>query len=209
MDTTNNDSLSRSSQTVRRNTDRDEMVAKHKSLVRGIAQSVMRRTRSQTDFDELMSWGYTGLLEAIDRFVEGGEATFATFAFYRVRGAMLDGIGKIAPLSRKCYRQAARAGDFHAIYASDREPEEIVDPRSALSPADLSEHNELCDVLHAAIDKLPVQQRRLVRGHYFQDKDLQDVGRSFGLSKSWASRAHASAIANLREEMRESLALAA
>ncbi len=213
MDTTNNNTGSlrckRGSHTLRLANERTEMVSEYRSLVRGIARSVMRRTHSQADFDELMSWGYTGLLEAIDRFEEGGKATFATFAYYRIRGAMLDGIGTIAPLSRKCYRQAARAGDFHVIYATDHEPEDILDPRDELSPEHLSEHNELCGVLHAAIGKLPVQQQRLVQGHYFRGEDLQDAGKKVGISKSRASRAHATAIANLREEMRESLAMAA
>ncbi len=190
-------------------TNRDAVVAEHLPMVRRIALRVLRRTHGQADLDELMAWGTTGLLEAMNRFVPGGEATLATFAYLRVRGAMLDGIGKIAPLSRKDYRHAASRGDFHAIYSKDMQPEEIIDPRAGMSPEDVAERNELTAALRTAIDKLPAQQQTLVMDHYFGDATLQDSGKTLGISKSWASRAHANALANLREEMETCVALAA
>jgi RNA polymerase sigma factor for flagellar operon FliA len=188
---------------------RDAIVAEHLPMVRRIALRVLRRTHGQADLEELMAWGTTGLLEAMDRFVEGGEASLATFAFLRVRGAMLDGIGKIAPLSRKDYRHAASRGDLHAIYSEDIEPGEIVDPRAGMSPEDFAVRNELNAALKTAIDRLPTQQQTLVMDHYFGNATLQDSGKTLGISKSWASRAHANALANLRQEMQSSVAMAA
>ena len=105
--------------------------------------------------------------------------------------------------------QAARAGDFHAIYSENCEPEEILDPRTGLSPEDFTLRNEMTSALRAAITKLPEQQQHLVRNHYFGNKTLQDAGKTIGISKSWASRAHANALANLREEMEKAVAIAA
>jgi len=178
-------------------------------LIRNIALKVMRQTQNQADFDELMAWGTTGLLEAMSRYVEGSDATLGTYAYHRIRGAMLDGIGHIAPLSRKCYRQAARCGDFHAIYLEDCEPEEILDPRHGLSPEDFTSRTELCGVLSKAITNLPTEQQHLVMSHYFQNETLKQAGKTLGISKSWASRAHAHALENLREAMGESVAMAA
>jgi len=190
-------------------TARDAIVAEHLPMVRRIALRVLRRTHGQADLEELIAWGTTGLLEAMNRFVEGGEATLATFAYLRVRGAMLDGIGKIAPLSRKDYRHAAGRGDLHAIYAEDIEPEAIADPRAGLSPEDFAARNEMRRALRSAIGKLPTQQQTLVMDHYFGDATLQDSGKTLGISKSWASRAHANALASLRQEMETSVAMAA
>lgn len=188
---------------------RDAIVEAHMPMVLRIAKRVHRRTNGQADIDELVGWGITGLLEAMDRYVEGGNATLATFAYYRVRGAMLDGIGKIAPLSRKSYRQAAAAGDLHAIYAADIDPDEIVDNRANSNPEECTARNEVNEVLRAAIDKLPAQQRTLVMDHYFGNATLQQSGRSLGISKSWASRAHASALETLRLQLEHSAAIAA
>ncbi len=188
---------------------RDAVVAAQMPMVRRIAKRVHRRTNGQADMEELVAWGTTGLLEAMNRFVEGGEASLATFAYYRVRGAMLDGIGKIAPLSRKNYRQAAACGDLHAIYSADIEPEEIVDPRPGQSPEDFAARNELKHALKIAIAKLPAQQQTLVIDHYFGNATLQQSGKTLGISKSWASRAHANALANLRQEMEATVAMAA
>lgn len=188
--------------------ERDARAISYLPLVHKIAHQVQRRTRDQTDIEELVAWGTTGLLEAMDRYVEGGKASLGTFAYYRIRGAMLDGIGHVAPLSRKCYRQAARRGDFHAIYGADCEPEAIPDPRDGLSPEDFTAENEIREVLFEAITRLPPQQQHLVRSHYFENQPLNEAGKHLGISKSWASRAHANALANLREEMQESVALA-
>jgi RNA polymerase sigma factor for flagellar operon FliA len=47
--------------------------------------------------------GHQGLLEAARRFDEGRGVTFRRFANYRVRGAMLDGVRKSAPLPRRAH----------------------------------------------------------------------------------------------------------
>lgn len=187
---------------------RDLTVAEQLPMVRRIALRVLRRTRGQADLEELMAWGTTGLLEAMDRYEEGGEATLATYSYLRIRGAMLDGIGKIAPLSRKDYRHAASQGDFHAIYTEDIEPEDIVDPRSGLSPEEFTARKELNTVLAKAIGKLPPQQQTLVMDHYFGNATLRDSGIALGISKSWASRAHAKALESLREELESVTAMA-
>ncbi len=191
------------------NTTRDAVVAEHLPLVNRIAKKISHRVRGKVEMEELVAWGTTGLLEAMDRYQEGSEATLATFAYLRIRGAMLDGIGKVAPLSRKDYRRAGSRGDFHAIYAAAVETNELADPRSDLSPEDFASRKEVNAELMKAIAKLPEQQRTLVMDHYFGDATLQESGKTLGISKSWASRAHAKALANLREEMQSAVALAA
>lgn len=181
-------------------------VAEYMPLVHKIANQVHRRVNGQVDREDLVSWGTTGLLEAMSRFEPGREARLATFAYYRIRGAMLDGIGKVAPLSRKCYRNARAAGDKHAIYREDCEAEEILDPRAAISPADFAERQQLQGILERAIGNLPEDQQHLVRQHYFGGETLMQAGKTLGISKSWACRSHAKALKNLRIEMQRAAA---
>ena len=53
-----------------------------------------------------------------------------------------------------------------------------------------------------ALATLPERERHFIEKHYFEDKTLLEAGAELGLSKSWASRLHARAIALLRERLR-------
>ncbi len=178
-------------------------------LVYKIANQVQRQVNGQADRDDLVSWGTTGLLEAMKRFDPEQGAKLSTFAYYRIRGAMLDGIGKTGPLSRKCYRNARAAGDKHAIYRDECQAEEIIDTRSGVSPEELAENQQMQTLLHGAIDRLSMEEQHLVRKHYFGGETLKKAGQALGISKSWACRSHARAIRNLRIELGQSVLLAA
>jgi RNA polymerase sigma factor FliA len=75
----------------------------HLDLVDLIARQLSRELGRSTEFDDLRSMGHQGLLEAARRFDEGRGVSFRRFANYRVRGAMLDGVRKSAPLPRRAH----------------------------------------------------------------------------------------------------------
>ncbi len=75
----------------------------HMDLVDLIARQLVRELGRSAEIDDLRSMGHQGLLEAARRFDEGRGVTFRRFANYRVRGAMLDGVRKSAPLPRRAY----------------------------------------------------------------------------------------------------------
>ena len=77
-------------------------------LVDAIANSVHRRVKPHVEFDALLSLGTTGLLEAIDRYDPGRGVSLATYAHYRIRGAIIDGLRTMGHIPRRVYRQAAR-----------------------------------------------------------------------------------------------------
>jgi len=187
----------------------DQEVASFMPLVHKIASKVYRHTNGQAALEDLVSWGTMGLLEAMSRFEPSHGARLSTFAYYRIRGAMLDNIGKVAPLSRKCYRQARAAGDHHAIYRNDIETDHIVDQRSGLSPQDFAEQNQMESLLRDAMETLSPEERHLVQSHYFAGETLAHAGKTLGISKSWACRSHANALRNLRRSMNRASACAA
>jgi RNA polymerase sigma factor for flagellar operon FliA len=76
-------------------------------LVEIVARQVIRATASTVDIDDLLSAGREGLLAAARRFDPNQEAAFRTYADYRVRGAMLDEIRKMATLPRRAYARLA------------------------------------------------------------------------------------------------------
>lgn len=70
--------------------------------------------------EDVVSFGFAGLLEARDRFDAGKGVAFKSFAYYRVRGAMVDGIRSMAYLPRRAHARlrASEALDAEAEAAS-------------------------------------------------------------------------------------------
>jgi RNA polymerase sigma factor for flagellar operon FliA len=64
---------------------------------------VVRELSLSVDLGDLRGWGQQGLLEAKQRFDPTRGARFSTFAYYRVRGAMLDGIRRQGWIRRSAY----------------------------------------------------------------------------------------------------------
>lgn len=70
----------------------DELVRAYTGLVKSTGQDMVHQLNCPTDLEDLLGWGYQGLLEAHKRFDPAMEVSFASFAFYRIRGAMYDGL---------------------------------------------------------------------------------------------------------------------
>ena len=68
----------------------DKMVASHMNLVHKIAWHMHGRVRAVMEVDDLIQIGMLGLVEAAQKFTDTGEASFASYASIRIRGAILD-----------------------------------------------------------------------------------------------------------------------
>lgn len=103
--------------------DRDKLVEQHLSLVQAIAAKLKRNLGRTMDYDDLVAYGSKGLIEAAARFDSTQGASFTTFAYYRIRGAMLDGLRTMGWYSRADYaryRAEERAHEY-LQNQSDRE----------------------------------------------------------------------------------------
>jgi len=58
-----------------------------------------RRVGNAVAFDDYLQYARVGLLEAIDRYDPAREASFSTFAGYRIRGAILNGLEQTTELA--------------------------------------------------------------------------------------------------------------
>jgi RNA polymerase sigma factor for flagellar operon FliA len=78
-------------------------------LVEAIARRIHREVGPEVELVELVSLGTAGLLEAVERYDPERGATLATFAYYRVRGAIYDGLRSMGRLPHPLYRRVVRA----------------------------------------------------------------------------------------------------
>lgn len=103
--------------------DRDQLIQEHLSLVQAVARKLKKQITARIDFEDLMGYGAKGLIEAAARFDPKHGVAFSTFAYYRVRGAMLDGLRTMGWYSRADYaryRAEERANEY-LQNQSDRE----------------------------------------------------------------------------------------
>lgn len=84
---------------------REAQVLAHLPLVRKEAQRVARRLPAWVDIEDLISAGYLGLLSAVERFDPRRGLSFGAFASHRVKGAILDELRALDPISRRRRRR--------------------------------------------------------------------------------------------------------
>ncbi len=88
-----------------------QLLEKYGPYVRSLAATVRKQFSSSLDLEDLMSYGQVGLLEAAERFDPKVGANFLTFAHYRIKGAIFDGLRKMGVL---------RGGDARNSYMEER-----------------------------------------------------------------------------------------
>ena len=91
--------------------DRAELINKYGPYVRSLANTVRKQFSSRLDIEDLVAYGTVGLFEAAERFDPKLGANFLTFAHYRIKGAIFDGLRKMGTL---------RGPDQRAVYLSER-----------------------------------------------------------------------------------------
>ena len=79
------------------------LIEKHLPLVQAIARKVKKAVSATIDFEDLVAYGSKGLVEAAERFNPAQGVGFGTFAYYRIRGAMFDGLRTMGWYSRADY----------------------------------------------------------------------------------------------------------
>ncbi|MBL8917707.1 MAG: sigma-70 family RNA polymerase sigma factor [Myxococcaceae bacterium] len=204
-----------------------QILEKYGAYVRSLAAQVRKQFNSQFEMEELVAWGQVGLLEAAERFDARVGANFLTFAHYRIKGAIYDGLRKMGVL--KGGGAASERANAYLGNLADREggggglEDEVERISSAvtglamvfgtsldgaegmgisddsLPPDERIQMEQMRRRVRSAIEKLPEKERKLLQGYYFQNKTLEEAGAEIGQSKSWASRLHARAVERLKQ----------
>ena len=103
--------------------DRARLVEAHLDLAKKAAAMIYPRVRDHVEFDELVAYANAGLAEAAQRFDPDRGATFATFAWYRVQGSIIDGLRRASNLPRRVWQKlvALRAASEYLENRAERD----------------------------------------------------------------------------------------
>ena len=83
--------------------ERARLVEANLDVARKAAAMIYPRVRDHVEFEELVALGNAGLAEAAQRYESDRGASFATFAWYRVQGSIVDGLRKMTNLPRRTW----------------------------------------------------------------------------------------------------------
>ncbi|HEY4716040.1 MAG TPA: sigma-70 family RNA polymerase sigma factor [bacterium] len=199
--------------------DKEALIKDYLPFVRAIVCKIKRSIPADISAEDLESHGRVGLVEAAGRYNPALNCSFRTYAYYRVRGAILDALRYDKTLRADSTiqflgctnsfleRNIIRESESHS-YGSLNEFGETVNSIATIHL--LSEHqeneveNKLLNKekriwLNKAIGKLPERERTVIKAVYFKDMNLLEIAEELKISVSQISRIHRKGIDRLRK----------
>lgn len=86
--------------TVRAVDGKEQIIEEYISLVKYIASRVMFGKNKYMEYEDLVSYGMIGLMDAINKYDSSKGMKFSSYASIRIKGAMIDELRKNRPISK-------------------------------------------------------------------------------------------------------------
>lgn len=122
--------------------ERERLIRDHLSYVRAIAVKIKVELSAgaNLDLEELVAYGSRGLVEAAARYDPERGVAFTTFAHYRIRGAIFDGLRELGWHSRSQYmRFGAGTNEYLENRCAREQPRVAPDPDQNQTLTELGE----------------------------------------------------------------------
>lgn len=197
--------------------DREKLIHDYLPLVRAIVSEVLKKVGRKVDPDELEAYGRLGLVDAGNKYNPDFQCSFKTYAYYRVKGAILDALRYDKSLrdnrellymeGANYYLGASSVNEtVNEDYRRFNELKNCVNSLATISLLTECEENsenkflvrELEEELKRAIRKLNEKERELIRMYYFEDISFSEIAQRLKISTPALSRLHKKAIERLR-----------
>ncbi len=166
----------------------EKLIVDHLPMVRHIVQKVTAHLPWKPELEDLISAGTLGLVRAARHFDCSRQVAFSTYAYIRIRGAVIDELRQRSFVSSEAHgriRTIRTAYEEH-LAAGGRPPTD----------------EELIQALSAAIQELPEKERLTILLYYERDLTMKEAGEVLKVSESRVSQLHASALFKLSMELR-------
>jgi len=212
---------------------RGELIEHYMPIARIIAAKAFGlRANPAASFDDYLQYARVGLIEAVDRYDASRSVPFEAYSAPRIRGAILNGIEHDSEVSaqrsfwrtRMQERTDSLLGDKQArperaslqeliqmtvglalSLVLDEAAQEPIDEQPQSNPYAVTEMEQLIRRVRALLVKLPEREQQVIRGHYFEQREMQLIAADYGISKGRVSQLHAQALVRLRELLGEKL----
>jgi RNA polymerase sigma factor FliA len=118
-----------------------QLIDECQGLVRSLALGVHRSLPQSVELDDLVAYGQIGLVEAARSFDPARGNRFSTFAYYRIRGAIYDGMAKMSWFGRSGSAQAHSNRLSNEVLRGEAEGEETPEAQTESSKGDQAERD--------------------------------------------------------------------
>lgn len=148
--------------------ERERLLLEQLPQVRYIARRIHERLPQHVPFEDLVHAGVIGLIDALHKYDQGKQVQFASYAKFRIRGAILDSLRELDWSPRELRRKARQVEEAHNRLRSalGRNPNE----QELATELGLSLHD--FQVLLGELDRLDVGSLRVQSPRDGSDQDL-------------------------------------
>jgi len=162
---------------------RARLIEAYQPLVFKVAMALRLREPLLMD---MIQEGTVGLIQAVERFDPDRGVRFSTFASYRIRGRILNGLRR------------ERSGLRPDLEGADESLTRVADPAAADALASV-EDAVLVRQIVSAIDDLPPRERRILVGAFLDAEEPGRIADELKISLSHFYRLQQRALAKIRE----------
>lgn len=152
---------------------REELIVSYRPLVFWLAQKFHV---SPSIYPDLVQEGMVALIKAVDKFEPERQLKFTTYAFYRIKGQMVN------------YLQRSEA----------KAPLPVDDEEMCISDDFSCDSYDLFLTLSQEIEKLPNREAEVVSEMFFKGHEAKEVAKDQGIDVSHVYRLKRSALARLK-----------
>jgi RNA polymerase sigma factor FliA len=213
----------------------EEVVKENMSIVEILASNIMARGSLPVgiDFDDLVSWGFEGLIKAYRNFKPDKGSKFKTYAYYRIRGEIFDKIRrewqyrnpndyyeyrkKIRERIVSVTEEALKDDDGNTKETTENKVESIVANSSVVCLLSLESIGEieskpinLIDVetenqsmLWEEIRSLEPQEQEIIELFYINNFKQKEIAEKLNCSRSKICRIHMRILEKLRRRLQK------
>ena len=106
---------------------KDQLILHYAPMIKYVVGRMSIYVGNAVDFDDLVSYGIFGLIDAIDKFDYQKGAKFETYAGLRIRGAVLDGLRSLDWVPRTLRQKSRQLDEAYSQLEADlgREPTNV------------------------------------------------------------------------------------
>lgn len=175
-------------------TERQKIILENMYLARIIAAKIYNQICRRIDYEDLLSYAYIGLIDAVDKYKPTNNSKFSTYAGVRIKGYVLDEIRKLDILSRK-QRKEVKIGQKEDVIIYQYEQCYNIG-----IPFDGKENT--LD-LKQSIKKLSLIERKVIYYRYIKDLPFNKISKKINKAYSTTIKIHKRAIERLRGGLHE------
>ena len=197
---------------------RNQLVMHYSYIAKSVAIEMSNMYHKYAAVEEMVNQGILAIIDSLDRFDPGHGVKFSTYAFTKVKGAIIDYVRKQDWLPRRVRHNAIRLNNVHkCVY--EVSGESIFSYESLLvdgaqiggllwqsdnrdsDPESRVDAQELRQQLIEGIDALNEQERLVLSMYYYENLTMKEIGGILGVSEQRIGQINRKLIQKLRDKL--------